>query len=84
MLKGTAGHEFEQAPGDDEGQGSLACCGPWGRKELDMTQQVNNNNNKRNSYVMEKIKFTTFPVTDYMFHGPLVIEMLLLKVGKWL
>ena len=24
------GHEFEQAPGDGEGQGSLACCGPWG------------------------------------------------------
>ena len=27
------GHEFEQAPGDGEGQGSLACCSPWGRKE---------------------------------------------------
>ena len=84
MLKRTAGHEFEQAPGDDEGQGSLACFGPWGSKELDMTQQLNNNNNKRNSYVMAKIKFTTFPVTDYMFHGPLVTEMLLLKVRKWL
>ena len=31
------GHEFEQAPGDDEGQGSLACCSPWGWKESDMT-----------------------------------------------
>ena len=30
-------HEFEQALGDGEGQGSLACCSPWGRKELDMT-----------------------------------------------
>ena len=30
------GHEFEQAPGD-EGQGSLACCSPWGCKEWDMT-----------------------------------------------
>ena len=29
------GHEFEQAPGDGEGQGSLACCSPWGHKELD-------------------------------------------------
>ena len=29
------GHEFEQAPGDDEGQGSLVCCSPWGRKESD-------------------------------------------------
>jgi len=33
------GHEFEQAPGDGEGQGSLACCSPWGRKELDTTEQ---------------------------------------------
>ena len=29
------GHEFEQTPGDSEGQGSLACCSPCGRKELD-------------------------------------------------
>ena len=26
-------HEFEQTPGDTGGQGSLACCSPWGRKE---------------------------------------------------
>ena len=32
------GHEFEQALGDDEGQGSLACCGSWGRKDLDTTE----------------------------------------------
>ena len=38
------GHEFEQAPGDGEGQGSLACCSPWGHKESDMTEQLNNNN----------------------------------------
>ena len=37
-------HEFEQAPGDGEGQGGLACCSPWGCKELDMTEQLNNNN----------------------------------------
>ena len=29
--------------GDGEGQGSLACCSPWGRKESDMTEQLNNN-----------------------------------------
>ena len=29
------GHKVEQVPGDGEGQGSLACCSPWGRKELD-------------------------------------------------
>ena len=32
------GHEFEQAPGVRDGQGSLACCSPWGCKESDMTE----------------------------------------------
>ena len=35
------GHEFEQAPGVIGGQGSLACCNPWGGKELDTTEQLN-------------------------------------------
>ena len=35
------GHEFEQAPGVGDRQGSLACCSPWGRKELDMTERLN-------------------------------------------
>ena len=35
------GHEFEQALGDGEGQGSLACCSPWGFKESDRTEQLN-------------------------------------------
>ena len=37
------GHEFEQAPGDGEGQGSPVCCSPWGHKELDTTELLNNN-----------------------------------------
>ena len=37
------GHEFEQTPGDGEGQGGLACCSPWGRRESDTTEQLNNN-----------------------------------------
>ena len=32
------GHEFEQFPGVDDGQGCLVCYSPWGRKELDMTE----------------------------------------------
>ena len=36
-----SGHEFEQALGVGDGQGSLACCSPWGRKELDMTELLN-------------------------------------------
>ena len=35
------GPDSEQAPGDGEGRGSLACCSPWGRKESDTTEQLN-------------------------------------------
>ena len=37
------GHEFEQALGDGEGQGRLVCCSPWGHKESDTTERLNNN-----------------------------------------
>ena len=36
------GHEFEQSPGDSEGQGSLPLCSPLGHKESDMTVCLNN------------------------------------------
>ena len=35
------GHEFEQTEGVGDGQGSLACCSPWGLKELDTTEPLN-------------------------------------------
>ena len=38
------GHEFEQTLGDGNGRGSLACCSPWGGKELDTTEGLNNIN----------------------------------------
>ena len=38
------GLEFEQALGDGEGLGSLMCCSPWGHKESDTTEPLNNNN----------------------------------------
>ena len=38
---GLSGHEFEQALGIGDGQGSLVCCSPWGHKESDMTEQLN-------------------------------------------
>ena len=34
------GHEFEQAPGVGDGQGSLACCSPWGHKDSYTTEQL--------------------------------------------
>ena len=36
-----SGHELGQTPGDGDGQGGLACCSPWGRKEWDTTWQLN-------------------------------------------
>ena len=35
------GRKFEQAPGVGDGQGSLVCCSPWGRKESDTTERLN-------------------------------------------
>ena len=35
------GREFEQAPGVGDGQGSLACCSPWGCRQLDTTEELN-------------------------------------------
>ena len=35
------GHELGQAPGVGDGHGGLACCSPWGPKELDTTEQLN-------------------------------------------
>jgi len=40
------GRESEQTLGDSEGQGSLVCCSPWGHKESDTTERVDNSSNK--------------------------------------
>ena len=44
------GHEFAQALGVGDGQGSLVCCSPWGHKELDMTEQLNQTELKLEKY----------------------------------
>ena len=44
------GHELEQILGDSGGQGSLACYSPWGLKELDTTERLNNNNKQRHKH----------------------------------
>ena len=38
------GHEFEQATRVGDGQGGLVCCSPWGHKESDKTERLNNKN----------------------------------------
>ena len=49
------GHEFEQTLGDGEGQGSLACCSPWGRKESDTTERLNSTNDGHSFYPLKGV-----------------------------
>ena len=53
-------HEFEQAPGDGEGQERLACCSPWGNKELDMTELLKNNNTVKGFSVVNEAETEFF------------------------
>ena len=39
-MASSTQYESEQTPGDDEGQGRLACCSPWGHKESDTTEKL--------------------------------------------
>ena len=45
-MTDSMGHESEQAPGVGDEQDCLACCSPWGRKESDTTERLNNNNKR--------------------------------------
>ena len=51
------GDEFEQAPGDGEGQGSVACKSPWGHKESDTTEQLNKKNKNYMIYTQYGVSF---------------------------
>ena len=55
------GHEFEQAPGDGEGQGSPVCCCPWRRKESDTTERQNNSNNSSPKFSTSAVKGVFLP-----------------------
>ena len=61
------GHEFEEAPGYGEGQGSLMCCSPWGCKELDTAERLNSNKVK----VLEGMRTcTTSKENSRVLHCP--------------
>ena len=63
------GDEFEQTPGDSEGQGSWACCSPWGGRDLDTTEWLNNKTCNRESSpyfkrdVYQILEFKVYMVT---------------------
>ena len=63
------GHEFEQALGDGEGQGSLAFCSPWSRKESDTTEQLNNNKSFFLQNCLYSEHFFCKSKTEYLAHG---------------
>ena len=59
------GRESEQALGDAEGEGGLACCSPWGRKEPNMTERQNNNNKSSN----KSQEFDTYPFRLFILNN---------------
>jgi len=64
------GHEFEQAPGDGEGQGDVACCSPWGHKELDITELLNSKNYLKRGILCNQfaISFTSWESGGLLQH----------------
>ena len=56
------GYEFQQALGDGKGQEGLVCCSPWGRKQSDTTEQLNNN------------KIGTSPLRNCQLSGRVKVE----------
>ena len=60
------GHEFEQTQGDGQGQGSLLGCSPWGQKESESTERLNNNRTRRTysprwMFCSRRFCFCSFP-----------------------
>ena len=70
------GNEFAQTQGDSEGQGSLACCSPWGCKDLDMTLQLNNSNKKSHIHISPPASFWTSLVAQTVKNLPVMPESL--------
>ena len=68
------GHEFEQALGDCEEQGSLVCCSPWGHKESNMTEWLNNNNKSKRTWIKLWVfnKFWDGTGLEWIIWGPVV------------
>ena len=62
-----SGHEFEQTPGVGDGQGGLACCGPWGRKEADTTERLNWTEQNDQSLPFQCLLWMCPPCALYVF-----------------
>ena len=72
-------HEFQQTPGDCEGQGSLAYRSPWSHKELDTTEQLNNKD-KYNRILLSHIKNEIMLFAAAWMHLEIIILMKLVSL----
>ena len=72
------GHEFEQTPGDGEEQGSLVLCSPWGLKESDTTERVNNDNATSEGYLQRTEILPDFSDLDKHTHFFLMLYLILI------
>ena len=75
-------NEFEQTPGDSEGQENLVCCSPWVCKELDITEQQNNKGKKEQwirvgIYLLGSVKEIFYRY--YPLHGEIQYKISLFK-----
>ena len=61
-------HEFEQAPGDGEEQGSQVCCSPRGHKESDMTEQLDNTDTSLMFLCFKLFSISLFAVSPFQQH----------------
>ena len=81
------GHEFEQAPGIGDGQGSLVCCSPWGRKESDTTEWLNWTELKESESSLAPGFFLSNPASKYLLlfqiQNNLYSVRLSLSQSKW-
>ena len=83
------GHEFEQAPGVGEGQESLTCCSPWGWKESDTTEQLNNSNKAswRSTYSLDYFhhwKTCLIPLAPFFSFSSCISRDSIFRLVSWL
>ena len=84
------GHGFESTPGAGNGQGGLACCSPWGRKELDTIERLNWTNRVKDTLQISQRKINTFIHSCsfqwqcYTLSGNIKIYALLFICTAWL
>ena len=69
------GHEFDQAPGDDKGQGGLVCCSPWGGKEPDTTEWLKNKILTNELWIWKEKKFPDLDLTKLWYFKIFYLKM---------